>query len=39
VRPNNNKLDNKPIYPDYMVKRLNLPGDNVLDYAIKLLTK
>ncbi|MGZ3753913.1 MAG: S41 family peptidase [Mucilaginibacter sp.] len=37
VRPNNNKEDNNPIYPDYTVKRSPGGNDNILKFAEKWL--
>lgn len=39
VRPNNNKENNNPIYPDYTVMRSSTGDDNVLQFAIKWLIK
>ena len=39
VRPNNNKTDKNPIYPDYCVKASTSGKDNVLQFAFKWLDK
>ncbi|HEY0244339.1 MAG TPA: S41 family peptidase [Mucilaginibacter sp.] len=39
VRPNNDKTDNKPIYPDYIVQKSPSGDDNVLKFAVGWLAK
>jgi hypothetical protein len=35
VRPNNNKMDLNPIFPDYLIKQTSAVGDDVLNFAEK----